>query len=87
MYFVYLLIEKNKNFKIVMEETKHIKKKIQTSEKSDLIFPVGRIGKMLRKGSYSTRVSLKAAIALSAVVEYICAEVLDVSAEQAIKQS
>ena len=81
MFFIYLLIEKNKDFKIVMEETKRVKKKILTSEKSDLIFPVGKIGKMLRKGSYSTRVSLKAAIAISAVVEYLCAEVLDVSAE------
>ena len=68
-----------------MEETKRVKKRMQTSEKSDLIFPVGKIGKMLRKGSYSTRVSLKAAIAISAVVEYLCAEVLDVSAEQAIR--
>ena len=81
IFFIYLLIEKNKDFKIVMEETKRVKKKILTSEKSDLIFPVGKIGKMLRKGSYSTRVSLKAAIAISAVVEYLCAEVLDVSAE------
>ena len=64
-----------------MKEKKKRNRYVTKSERSDLLFPVGRIGTMLRKGSYSHRVSLKAAICLSAVVEYLCAEVLDVCAE------
>lgn len=64
-----------------MKNTKKRIKYATKSERSDLLFPVGRIGTMLRKGSYSHRISLDAAICISAVIEYICAEVLDVCAE------
>ncbi len=42
--------------------------------------PVGRIGSMLRKGKYASRVSLSAAVYLSAVLEFITAELISTAA-------
>ena len=48
---------------------------------TDLIFPIGRISKMIRKTVKSERYSVQASITLAAVLEYLIAEVLDVSVE------
>jgi histone H2A len=45
------------------------------SSRAGLQFPVGRIHRMLRKGSYAERVGAGAPVYLAAVMEYLAAEV------------
>lgn len=50
-------------------------KKISKSARAGLLFPVTRFHRLLRKGRYAKRVSQSAAVYLSAVIEYLSAEV------------
>lgn len=52
------------------------KKPVTRSIKAGLQFPVGRIGRYLKKGRYSQRVGSGAPVYLAAVLEYLAAEVL-----------
>lgn len=56
------------------------------SKKAGLIFPVGRVGSMLRRGRYAKRVGASGAVYLTAVLEYLTAELLELSAK-AVAQS
>lgn len=49
------------------------------STKAGLVFPVGRIGSLLRRGRYAKRVSAAAAVYLAAVLEYLVAETLELA--------
>lgn len=49
------------------------------SARAGLQFPVGRIARLLKKGNYSQRVGSGAAVYLTAVLEYLCAEVLELA--------
>lgn len=51
------------------------KKSVSRSVKAGLQFPVGRIGRYLKKGRYSQRVGSGAPVYLAAVLEYLAAEV------------
>ena len=53
------------------------------SKRAGLVFPVGRIHGHLRGGRYTTRVGGSAPAYLAAVIEYIMAEVLELSAASA----
>ena len=50
-------------------------KSVSRSVKAGLQFPVGRIGRYLKKGRYAQRVGTGAPIYLAAVLEYLAAEV------------
>ncbi|KAK5841514.1 hypothetical protein PVK06_003835 [Gossypium arboreum] len=50
------------------------KKPVSRSVKAGLQFPVGRIGRYLKKGRYSQRVGTGAPVYLAAVLEYLAAE-------------
>ena len=54
-------------------------KSTSRSAKANLIFPVGRIARMLKTGRYSERVGKGASVFLAAVLEYLVAEILEVS--------
>lgn len=54
-------------------------KSVTRSIKAGLQFPVGRIGRYLKKGRYAKRVGSGAAVYLAAVLEYLAAEVLSIS--------
>ena len=54
------------------------------SAKSGLTFPVGRIFRFLKKGNYTERISSSTPIYMSAVLEYLCAEILELSGNAAI---
>ena len=51
------------------------KKPVSRSVKAGLQFPVGRIGRYLKKGRYSQRLGTGAPVYLAAVLEYLAAEV------------
>lgn len=52
------------------------KKPVSRSVKAGLQFPVGRIGRYLKKGRYAKRVGTGAPVYLAAVLEYLAAEVI-----------
>lgn len=51
-------------------------KSVSRSSKAGLQFPVGRIARFLKNGKYAQRVGAGAPVYLSAVLEYLAAEVL-----------
>lgn len=55
------------------------KKGVSVSKKAGLQFPVGRIRRYLKRGKYANRVGLGAGVYLAAVLEYLSAEILELS--------
>ena len=53
------------------------------SAKAGLQFPVGRIGRFLKKGKYATRVGAGAPVYLAAILEYLTAEILELAGNAA----
>ena len=59
---------------------------VTQSSKASLIFNVARVGRILRKGRYSDRVSTSGPVFLAAVIEYLAREILEISGEQAAQK-
>ena len=59
------------------------KQTTSSSVKAGLQFPVGRIGRYLRQGKYATRMGAGAPVYLAAVLEYLCAEILELAGNAA----
>ncbi|MFS7964994.1 Histone H2A.1 [Helianthus anomalus] len=59
------------------------KKAVTRSVRAGLQFPVGRIGRFLKKGRYAQRVGTGAPVYLAAVLEYLAAEVLELAGNAA----
>ncbi|CAG8433628.1 1199_t:CDS:2 [Ambispora gerdemannii] len=57
--------------------------KTSKSVKAGLTFPVGRMGRLLKKGRYADRVGAGAPVYLAAVIEYLTAEVLELAGNAA----
>ncbi|CAC9696255.1 histone H2A [Plasmodium reichenowi] len=62
---------------------KKASKGTSNSAKAGLQFPVGRIGRYLKKGKYAKRVGAGAPVYLAAVLEYLCAEILELAGNAA----
>ncbi|CAN0897529.1 Probable histone H2AXb, partial [Linum grandiflorum] len=58
-------------------------KSVSRSSKAGLQFPVGRIARFLKAGKYAERVGAGAPVYLSAVLEYLAAEVLELAGNAA----
>ncbi|KAG1326340.1 histone H2AX [Cocos nucifera] len=58
-------------------------KAVSRSQKAGLQFPVGRIARFLKAGRYAERVGAGAPVYLSAVLEYLAAEVLELAGNAA----
>jgi histone H2A len=56
------------------------------SAKAGLVFPVGRIGSRLRGGRYAKRVGAGAPVYLAAVLEYLTAELLELTSKYIAQQ-
>ena len=61
---------------------KKVKSKTR-STRAGLQFPVGRVHRLLKKGNYCERVGSGAAVYQTAVLEYLCAEVLELAGNAA----
>lgn len=59
------------------------KKSQSRSSKAGLQFPVGRIGRFLKKGKYASRVGAGAPVYLASILEYLTAEVLELAGNAA----
>uniref|UniRef100_A0A7S2GRL8 Histone H2A n=1 Tax=Helicotheca tamesis TaxID=374047 RepID=A0A7S2GRL8_9STRA len=59
------------------------KKSTTSSAKAGLQFPVGRIGRYLKQGKFATRMGAGAPVYLAAVLEYLCAEILELAGNAA----
>ncbi|XP_032401723.1 late histone H2A.2.2-like [Xiphophorus hellerii] len=55
------------------------KSAVSRSSRAGLTFPVGRIHRLLRKGNYAARIGVGTAVYLAAVLDYLCAEVLELA--------
>ena len=53
------------------------------SSRAGLTFPVGRLHRLLRRGNYAERIGAGAPVYLAAVMEYLCAEVLELAGNAA----
>lgn len=51
------------------------------SKRAGLLFPVMRVSRLLRKGRYCERIGSTAAVYLTAVMEYLTSEMLDMCSE------
>jgi histone H2A len=58
-------------------------KQTSRSSRAGLNFPVGRIARFLKEGRYAQRVGAGAAVYLAAVLEYLTAELLELSGNNA----
>ena len=56
-----------------------VPKRVSSSTKSGLVFPVGRVGRLLRMKFGKGRIGSGAPVYLSAVLEYLCAEMLELA--------
>ena len=53
------------------------------SAKAGLTFPVGRVHRLLRRGNYAQRIGSGAQVYLTAVLEYLAAEILELAGNAA----
>ena len=54
-------------------------KSTSSAAKAGLQFPVARLNRYMRKGKYATRVGVGAGVYMGAVLEYLCAEILELA--------
>ena len=54
---------------------------VSGSKKAGTLFPVGRCNRMLKQGRYSNRIGGSAGVFMAAVLEYITAEILELSGD------
>ncbi|KAJ0174206.1 hypothetical protein K1T71_010352 [Dendrolimus kikuchii] len=68
------------------DESRNIRKKPKSlSNRSGLTFSVGRVHRILRHGHYAPRIGVGAAVYLTAALEYLTAEILELAANAASK--
>jgi histone H2A len=64
-------------------QTETDKKDRQTlSSKAQLLFPVARVLKKMKQGRYADRISTSSAVSVAAVLEYLTAEILEMSGDK-----
>lgn len=74
---------KVKGLKAGRGKTNHTVKAKTKSTRAGLNFPVGRISALLKKGKYCERIGVGTSIYMSAVMEYLTAEILELAGNAA----
>eukprot|EP01070_Trichotokara_eunicae_P008075 Trichotokara_eunicae@DN5632_c0_g1_i1.p1 len=74
---------KGKSSTSTKKSSSSVTKSSSKSQKAGIQFPVGRIGRYLKAGRYSKRIGGGAPVYLAAVLEYLCAEVLELAGNAA----
>ncbi|XP_042342620.1 histone H2A-like [Plectropomus leopardus] len=49
------------------------------SSRAGITFPVGRVHRLLRRGNFAERIGSGSSVYLAAVLEYLCAEILELA--------
>lgn len=52
---------------------------VSQSKKAGTMFPVGRLNRMIKQGRYASRTGRSAGVFMAAVLEYVCAELLELA--------
>lgn len=60
------------------------REKRSRSERAGIVFPVGRVHKLLKKGKYANRIGENAPVFLAAALNYLVSEVCDLAATAAL---
>ena len=55
------------------------------SSRANIIFPVGRVNSMFKRGRYSEQVGKGAGVFAAAVLEYLCREIVELAGNAAIE--
>jgi len=71
------------NTTIASAKNKSKDKQISRSSRAGLTFPVGRVHRFLKQGSYAERIGDGAPVYLAAVLEYLTAEILELAGNAA----
>lgn len=71
--------EKKKGRGVPVSAVKENAKKVSSSAKAGLAFPVGRIARYLRNGRYAPRFSATSAVYMASVLEYLIFEVCEIA--------
>ena len=58
-------------------------KTVSKSVRSGLQFPVGRVHRLLKRGTYAKRIGAGAGVYMAAVMEYLAAEILELAGNAA----
>jgi histone H2A len=74
--------KKKQGTQMSLQTTDEEHKKTSMSKRAGLMFPVGRVLRLMKKGRYGERVSSKAAIGVAAALEYLTAEILEMAGDK-----
>mmetsp|Transcript_18531 Transcript_18531/g.32164 ORF Transcript_18531/g.32164 Transcript_18531/m.32164 type:complete len:133 (+) Transcript_18531:226-624(+) len=66
-----------------LQDTQNRKGALSRAKRAGLQFPVGRIHRHLKVGGYGGRIGAGTSVYLAAVMEYLCAEVLELAGNAA----
>lgn len=58
--------------------------KTSRSKRAGLIFPVGRVHRLMRKGRYAERIANAAPVYVASVLEYLTAEIIELAGKAAM---